>query len=974
MANTYTIKEVFNCSNLNDFHTVIPTSKNKLTYLHINIRSMIKNFPKLLQCIHTSNPPDIIIITEANISDTLCPLFLIDNYVMHTKLRSRRKGGGIIIYAHKTLNYEQIKTATMHSECFLGKITTPNKSEVILCSFYRPPDKNKHKFIDELSTILSKYETFHNFILIGDINIDLKCENIITERYRNLLAEKGLMCGISDYTRIEETNGKISKTCIDHIFVRNSTEDLYSAALGTVLADHRMIVLAANVVSSIRVVPKTQTKINTSILNSEISKVDWDQICMSECPNHIYNEIKSCYNNAYDKASYIQPIKTSRQNNCKWLTKKISLECEKRDELFIKYKKDPTNKLLKLEYNEQRNKTNKIIEKSRNNYYKKQIADNKSEPRKLWQIINNITGRIMRSVDEVITKAFRVDKNNEIAVANTFATEFIKNVTDIVPSCNIPLLNKSEYTSKVDKSMFYKKATNNKIKKIISHVSVHKSSGHDRIRPIDIKTAGEKIIPAITKLINTSVITGLYPNGLKQGIVRPIYKKGKEDVYSNYRPITILPILDKIFEKYVVGMLHHYYESNNILTETQYGFRQKKSTTQLLSKFTNEINGYLDKKQHVLLVFIDYSKAFDTLQHDQLIQKLDNTGIRGPILNWCSDYLRKRSYKVRVGESHSDEVDVTIGTAQGSVLGPLHYLIYVNDVINVVKHCSLYQFADDTCLIATDTNLTRAAQSLQIDFTSLCKWSHDAGLVLNSQKTKMMHIRSSHNRSDTTTVKLIAHCHSCLHSRSNCTDCITIDQVSQATYLGIIIDERFNWGPHVDKVCNKLRALLSKLNIVKNRIPYNILRDIYTALAESTITYGLTSYGRTFKTNLDKIHSLQQRILKTIVHKNIKMACNRNYDSLFLHCKVLPIQKMFKVGLLVEQYNRSDILRPVEHKIGTRKVTNKEMTTTGFNNTYGRRTDKYIMPRLINELPLSLKETITITNIKHKIKNYYLLN
>ncbi|KAG7297874.1 hypothetical protein JYU34_018628 [Plutella xylostella] len=521
-------------------------------------------------------------------------------------------------------------------------------------------------------------------------------------------------------------------------------------------------------------------------------------------------------------------------------------------------------------------------------------------------------------------------------------------------------------------SILFKKATTKRIKSIIDKISVRKSAGQDHIRPIDIKSACDNLISTITKLINISVNKGVYPNDLKKGLVRPIYKNGTESNYANYRPITILPILNKIFEKYIAGLIHGYYNEYDTLTDTQYGFRQNKSTSLLLSKFTDEINKCLDNKEHVLLVFIDYSKAFDTLRHDQLIQKLDNTGIRGPLLNWCKNYLENRTYMVQIGNSSSREVDVSIGTAQGSVLGPLHYLVYVNDVAEVIKHCSLYQFADDTCLIASDKNIRVAMKKLQSDFTTICAWSHDAGLVLNAKKTQMMHIRSSHNMSDISP-KLLSQCHKCLHNNNrSCRDCTTIDLVDEATYLGVTVDSRFNWGPHINKVCNKLRALMAKLKIIKYRTPYNILLNIYKSLAESIVSYGLTSYGRTYKTYLDQIELLQIRILKQIVPNHVKIKYRDDYAKLFKHCKVIPISKKVKYALLAEQYNRQDLIKPIQHKIITRKVTNKELTTYRCTNTYGKRTDKYLIPRLINDLPQTLKKTINNKNLKIKLKQHFL--
>ncbi|KAG7300639.1 hypothetical protein JYU34_014938 [Plutella xylostella] len=333
--------------------------------------------------------------------------------------------------------------------------------------------------------------------------------------------------------------------------------------------------------------------------------------------------------------------------------------------------------------------------------------------------------------------------------------------------------------------------------------------------------------------------------------------------YDKYRPITLLPTVDKIVERIISDEMHNFFSCNNIITQSQFGFLANKSTSSLLSQFTDLVNSHLDNKRHVLVVFIDYSKAFDTLKHETLLKKLDNCGIRGPVLNWCKEYLHDRAYYVKIADTYSSKHKVTVGTAQGSVLGPLHYLTYVNDAPNVVKKCTIFQFADDTCLISAHKDIKTAEQNLQADFTNICEWSHDAGLVLNAEKTVFLHIRSSHNVPDPAVeVKLIAHSHDCLHRKPNYCTCPQIGKKDRQTYLGVVIDDRLTWRYHIDSVCDKLRCVMGKLGVIRHRIPFTIRINLYKSLVESIISYGLSSYGRTFNTYLDRIYSLQLRILK----------------------------------------------------------------------------------------------------------------
>lgn len=395
----------------------------------------------------------------------------------------------------------------------------------------------------------------------------------------------------------------------------------------------------------------------------------------------------------------------------------------------------------------------------------------------------------------------------------------------------------------------------------------------------------------------------------------------------------------------------------------------------MLSKFTDIINENLNNKKHVLIVFVDYSKAFETLRHDRLLESLDDSGIRGSLLDWCKNYLENRKYHVRVGDVFSDEQKVSQGTAQGSVLGPLHYITYVNSVCNVIQHCEILQYADDTCLIAAHSDVNNALQHLQRDFTSLMKWSHDAGLVLNANKTKLMYISSSQNR-NVQPINLIAHEHVCLHSANDQITCLcpAIQNVEQQTYLGLIIDSRLKWTAHINAVCDKLRALLAKFTLIKDRIPYPILLNLYKALGESIISYGVTSYGLTCKTHLNMIYELQLRILKIIAPRKLKSSFENDYSGLFYHCRVLPIHDRIKYALLLDNYFNENIAKIHNNDTRTRKAKNKLLNLPNYKNLYGKYLLNYKIPSLLNELPITLKDNLSQDNLKRKLWDHFIDN
>lgn len=984
MASNSNINEIFDCINIKSYLEKIPTSSLSnihLFCLHVNIRSMILNFPKLIQIIDSCKPPlDVVVVTEVNISEGISNLFNIPGFNMYTQLRNHCKGGGIIIYVKNCLKFTRKQTKTHYFENITGTLKTPYCA-ISVCAIYRPPSLSKQLFITELEHLIMSDCKDDCILIIGDTNIDLKTISKHRDYYLDMLSGFGLMCGVSDYTRIEMRKNKVSKSCIDHIFARLPTLDQYSAAIDTVLADHRVVTIAAcarpvagssSHIQAARRNKQKSTMHRGDIMLNELHKINWDSTDDMKDPDDIYKFLITNFTRALNVAKTITHNLPKKRFCEPWITSNIITLCEKRDLAFNIWKKDTSNVEKRLAYNTIRNKTHKVIEHSRNTYYKKQIENNFSNSRKMWQILNSMCGRTSNPIDQAILNAFSSQNITSKEIANIFADTFDESVQNILPNCNINLSDaQRNRTSSV--SIYYQKATPDKISKVIKQLNDHKAPGLDGVRVIDIKKVTNNIASAICNLINTAIKTGQYPDGLKIGCIRPVFKKGKRENASDYRPITLLSSIDKIIEKFVCDQIHSFYQKNNIISKSQFGFQPKKNTTMLLSKFTDDINTYLNNKKQVLALFIDFSRAFDTLDHKKLIGKLDANGIRGPLLRWCESYLRNRSSCVKIDDSLSDQRPAAVGTAQGSVLGPLHFLTYVNDMCTCLDSCTAYQFADDTCFIIASDDVNSAMCMLQADFDKLKQWCHDSGLVLNSNKTKLILIKSPYMKSNLET-PLISHSHTCMHDQNitkSC-HCPNIELVNSHVYLGLVIDHKFNWNSHIERVCTKLRAFLANMHIIKNRLPFNIRLMLYNALADSVISYGLSSYGLTHKTSLDCILRLQIKILKNIVPPKIRLQYSNDKLKLFKYCKTLPVHTKVEYTLLKEQFFNLSVQKPLSHKIGTRSCTKKKLMTLGANNFYGKRRISYLIPRLLNGLCPELKSSIHPKNINHKLKSHFI--
>ncbi|KAJ8712232.1 hypothetical protein PYW07_005074 [Mythimna separata] len=361
------------------------------------------------------------------------------------------------------------------------------------------------------------------------------------------------------------------------------------------------------------------------------------------------------------------------------------------------------------------------------------------------------------------------------------------------------------------------------------------------------------------------------------------------------------------------------------------------------------------------------------LHLDKLFDKLSRSGIQGPLLRLLKNYHTNRYNMVKIQNEFSTRVPSVQGTAQGSIVGPTEYLLYVNDMTKAIDTGSVYQFADDTCILVANKNIQSAQESLQKSFDQMCKWAHDVGLVINASKTKIVHIHSSQNKC-TITPKVIAHEHTCLHNPLVACKCPLLEVVDKHMYIGLMVDSRFCWGPHIDYVCNKLRSILGKLSILKYKLPYKTLRMLYMALADSVINYGLSSYGKTYHTYLAEIYRLQLRILKVITPKHIKKKFEDSDSDLFKHCCVMSVYNKVEFFTLTEvirpellcETTRPKFLRSIAHK-------NKYILPK-YNNVYGTRVSEYVIPYFMNKLPeeLQVKYKENSKSTKYKYKRFYI--
>jgi Reverse transcriptase (RNA-dependent DNA polymerase) len=987
--NDWTDNDIFDndieCSVISDLDAWTDNNTG-LKFLHVNIRSL-KHWNELLVVLQNQiGVFDALLLSEINTKQVDNSVNL-DGYNAYWKPRLNRGGGGLLLFLKDKFQFKEINIIFNSFECISGIISTGHKESTFnFLGIYRPPCSSKSIFINELERYIVNTE-LHNVIIIGDMNLNLLNNNDHhVHDYEAVLAGNGFYKCINDVTREEFRDNVISVSCIDHIFVRCGLVPLSSAILTCKVSDHYLIALAIDCEKISNLLDENMQDraksrcLNEKLLCKKLNEIEWDQISTTNNVDDLYDAIVVEFDKCYKTASYDRPISNNKKHPRKqWMTKELLMLVQERDQLFRKWKQCHTS--LKMYYRKEfkvfRNNVCKQIMNAKNVYYRDRIDHDKRSSRVTWQTINEVLGRKKSdTVDRVVSKHLGKFHSDE-EIANTFAKTFINDVEQIQHKCNITTLK--ELNNSECQSIFMQPVTSKMVFEIIQGMDGSKQPGLDGIRACDLKHINKKVCHVIAKLVNLSIQSGTVPAKLKISIIRPVYKKGDHLIYSNYRPIAILCIIEKILERCIYMKLIAYLDKHNILNKLQFGFQKNKSTSDLLSHFSNYINSKLNDNKHVIAIFIDFSKAFDTINHSKLISILENIGIRGPALQWFTNYLQNRSMLVKIGSNYSSKMTCNTGVPQGSILGPLLYLIYVNRMSDCIMSCQSYMYADDTVILASHKSLKMAESYIQNDFNNILKWCHDHELVINSSKTKIIHICSPFNQDKLMPIDVTCHSYTCLHSldsnSNNCNSCNTkIDVVKSHVYLGVNIDKHFTWRPHIDDLCKRLRHCAFSLYKLKYIFPFEIIRTVYLALVESLISYGLLCWGTASKSHIRKIVSIQNRIITIITPDYVRQKLHYNVAQYYNYCNFLPVTELFTYNLLIKHYYDTQFKTHEDHSANTRLRLLKNYKLPTFQNKNGKRVLQYLVPKTFNSIPSNIRTLDKYTTAKKCIKNWLFSN
>ena len=413
---------------------------------------------------------------------------------------------------------------------------------------------------------------------------------------------------------------------------------------------------------------------------------------------------------------------------------------------------------------------------------------------------------------------------------------------------------------------------------LINSLKDGKSSGPNSLPTSILKLVRNTISNPLCKILNNSFVTGTFPDIFKLAKVIPVFKKGSKLKCSNYRPISLLSNISKLFEKIMHKRLYSFLNKFNCLYKYQFGFRHKHSTTQALLEITENIRKALDNRLFACGIFVDLQKAFDTVNHDILLSKLSYYGVRGIPLQWFRTYLLHRKQFVNFNGTQSDVKMLSFGVPQGSILGPLLFLIYINDLNKSIKYADAYHFADDTNLLLISKSLKKLNKYINHDLANLVQWLRANKISLNTKKTELILFKSLRTDLTKRNNKLLPKCLNFRISGQRIHPSKTIK------YLGVLLDENLSFKPHLNELSLKLNRSNGMLAKIRHFVNLETLISIYHAIFGSHLRYACQIWGQTRGPQLAKIASLQNRAMKIIFFQPYNFDCKILYNlSNILH-------------------------------------------------------------------------------------------
>ena len=899
---------------------------------------------------------DIFAVSETKLdANILDDEIKIDGYVSY-RLDRNRHGGGVLFYVNNQLESHLLKHLTDSKyESLWIKVCLDKTKPIFLSVVYRPPSKGSDlESTDQLCAYLkecdSKLPQIKEVFICGDFNCNMMSRYALSSKIKDLCSSLSLKQLIEEPTRVTPH----SSTLLD-LIMTNSVNISKAGVIDPGVSDHSLVYVIRKFKR-----PKGEPKIIRvrsfknfvdddflrDLRNSDwsyfLNLTDLDQSC------DIFNSIVKT---VADKHAPFVTHKIKGKIEA-WVTNDLLQAIKERN--YFKKKANQTKSIIDWNnFTQKRNQVNNMKNTLKQDYFNTLLTDNAKRPKQLWKTLKtlvpngkNTTTSVKRlvtedGIDVTCPKGIADHFNNFfVNVGVTLASKFSTDTSKVNPPVSEKLFNFSKTNTKC-------------VQDHIKYLKNGKATGLDGIGSRILKAGAPVLSIYLSKIFNCSLATGYVPKCWKMKRVSPVHKGDVKTDPSNFRPISILPIPMKIFEKIVHDQVSTFIKENTFLNDRQSGFRKLFSTTTAVLDVSENILEQLDKNNFVGAVLIDLKKAFDTVDHKILLKKLWCYGFQNQSFDWFESYLTDRQQLTLVNNIMSDLLHEDVyGVPQGSVLGPLLFLLYIDDIKSVIQNAYCHLYADDTIILKGASDPDSLIASLERELSNVDHWLSINKMTINTKKTEVIffgnkaHLRKLDNK----TVRYLD---------------TPLKRKDKVKYLGVLFDEKMQWKYQIKNITQKASLKLGKIKAIASFLTPHTKKLLVNALVMPYFHYCSPAWSNAAPFRLSKIN-------KKVVDASVFLGREDNYSIYNMLDKDISLLTFKALNNIAPNYLCSKIQMAKNcHSHNTRRAAKNHLQIPSSNTKFGMRTFAYRASKLWNDLPNELLDIKSLLKFKTSVKDFF---
>lgn len=946
----------------------INNNNTNISICHINIRSIKAKFENLVTKIDLISSEicpyyDIITISETwlNGSDNLDDFKLLGFQEPHVLNRNGLGGGVMCWVANHIGAIRRTDLEINNFESLWVEIRSDN-NKFLLCTTYRPPNDNNSYWENLQDSIDHCYLTnIHNIMVIGDINSDPNTP--AGKKLSDFAVANNFTMHIDSPTRITENSSTILDQCLCNFGqLVSSTEVLSPLSTNDHCTIEVQIKFKVTKSLAYKRVMWDFKDVDEAHFRSYLSNHEWDNCFSKPSIDDIVDEFTEVILNA--AKLYIRHKEVVVRPNDKSFYNGYLRRLKRKLNRLHKQAKNNNSPLSWENYRLKRNLYFREVKRCKSEYYENMYDSfdiNRVSPRSYYSTAKKLlpfkNSNLETSYPPINQNGILITDD---AVKATSFNDYFTNASKLDDSNAQLPVNSNPIPGITLLSEIL--ITEQEVKDQIGILNVNKGFGPDLISPKFIKIGGRALIAPLTKLFNKSLLLSKVPRTWKQANVIPIHKKDSKSVLGNYRPVSLLSVLIKIMERIIFKHLYNHFQDNFLLSVWQSGFRPGSSTVTQLIELYHSFCDAVDNNKEIRVVFLDISKAFDKVWHKGLIFKLKKWGISGNLLDWIIDYLKDRVQRVIINGKKSEWNPISAGVPQGSVLGPLLFLVFINDLVHVVNNCEIRIFADDTCLhitIGKKDNKDDIAQLFNDDLKAIELWAKQWLVDFSAPKTETMTISKKSNRTVQPPLTFFDE---------------SITEVNSHKHVGLWLDNNLGWHTHINSIENKASKRLNMLMPLKYKLSRKTLESMYFVFIRPILEYGNVVWIGASDLLLSKLEKIEIRAMRIVCGVPNRSSVNQLYidtqwQPLNSRRDFASIKMLFKmINRMCPEYLSALLPRRVRdgHEINLRNQNDfvpPHTRTTTFKKSF--------LPRTIslwNQLPEDMHTIGTVTAFQTRLR------